>query len=49
MAQLLRALSAPRGPKFESQHQMTAHKLSATPIPGDLMPSSGFLRDQAQT
>ena len=31
------------GPRFNSQHLHDNSELSITPIPGDLMPSSGFL------
>lgn len=37
----------PRGPELDSQHPYSSSQTSLTPVPGDLMPSSGFHRHQA--
>lgn len=38
-----------RGPRFDFQHPHGSPQLSVTPVTGDLISSSGFLRHQART
>jgi hypothetical protein len=33
-----------RGPRFNSQHPYNGSQISVTPVPGNITPSSGFLR-----
>ena len=49
-AQRLRSTGcSSRGPRFNSQHPHGSSQVSVTPVPGDLIPSSGLHGHQAHT